>query len=448
MRPVALLHLARSVIPRGWSWYHPTGIGTTSASYAEIAQTITTLAPATSTTLDVVARTSGSGSVRVTITDGTNSDNVVLASSGSEATRTGTLDVSSFIAGAPCVVTLDALARLGNRDRLRRLAHAAAAHRLGYSVRLADLLDGSVPERGDRGPVVTALQENLRADGFDVGVDGIFGVQTARTVRLWQFLHFGRDPGVGECDLAVSLVLFEEAEPSGDDVHDVARLVARLPVPLLERGDLLHVWSALRLMRAEHRRIGFDDFDEARRVGRGVPARARHRGDLAESRAVGRRHRRARRRRSRRRGAVVRSLRCRAGTSPRGSRAPDGEPGRAYLRTGSAARTWLDTPARDRLLRGSVLGRLVDRRRLRPFVRTSAPESHRDTVLAGEVMKGHTGIVVDLEGDGFVAVAGNSSGAGHSGSGSVAVEVIAPTRGHALRAWSRLVGIACTSEKL
>ena len=65
-------------------------------------------------------------------------------------------------------------------------------------MRLADLLDDSVPERGDRGPVVTALQEYLRADGFDVGVDGIFGAETARTVRLWQFLHFGRD-GVGEC---------------------------------------------------------------------------------------------------------------------------------------------------------------------------------------------------------------------------------------------------------
>lgn len=113
VRPVALLHLARSAIPRGWSWYHPTGIGTTSASYAEIAQTITTLAPATSTTFDVVARTSGSGSVRVTITDGSSSDNVVLSSSGSEATRTGTLDVSSFIANAPCVVTLDALASSG-----------------------------------------------------------------------------------------------------------------------------------------------------------------------------------------------------------------------------------------------------------------------------------------------------------------------------------------------
>ena len=314
-------------------------------------------------------------------------------------------------------------------------------------MRLADLLDGSVPERGDRGPVVTALQEYLRADGFDVGVDGIFGAETARIVRLWQFLHFGRD-GVGECDLAVSLVLFEEAEPSGDDVHDVAELVARLPVPLLERGDLLHVWSALRLMRAEHRRIGFDDFDElVAWVAVCLLVQ-----DIEET--------------SQNRGPWVDVIVALGGGDPEDA-APwcarfvvacrhlaawlwrlDGEPGRAYPRTGSAARTWLDTPARDRLLReeaswvaASIGGAFVR-------TRTSAPESHRDTVLAGEVMKGHTGIVVDLEGDGFVAVAGNSSGAGHStGSGSVAVEVIAPTRGHALRAWSRLVGIACTSEK-
>jgi hypothetical protein len=77
VRPVALLHLARSVQPRGWSWYHPSGIGT------------------------------------MTITDGTNSDNVVLASSGSESTLTGTLDISSFVAEAACLVTLAALASSG-----------------------------------------------------------------------------------------------------------------------------------------------------------------------------------------------------------------------------------------------------------------------------------------------------------------------------------------------
>lgn len=113
VRPVALLHLARSVQPRGFSWYHPSGAGTASAFYDEIAQTITTLAPATSATLDVVARASGSGSVRVTITDGTNSANVVLASSGSESTLTGTLAIGSFVAEAACVLTVEAVATSG-----------------------------------------------------------------------------------------------------------------------------------------------------------------------------------------------------------------------------------------------------------------------------------------------------------------------------------------------
>lgn len=113
VRPVALLHLARSVQPRGWSWYHPSGIGITSAGYSDIGETIITLPPAVSSTLDVVVRASGSGSVRMTITDGTNSDNVVLSSSGSESTLTGTLDISSFVAEAACLVTLAALASSG-----------------------------------------------------------------------------------------------------------------------------------------------------------------------------------------------------------------------------------------------------------------------------------------------------------------------------------------------
>ena len=199
-------------------------------------------------------------------------------------------------------------------------------------MRLADLLDGSVPERGDRGPVVTALQEYLRADGFDVGVDGIFGVQTARTVRLWQFLHFG-----------------------------------------LERGDLLHVWSALRLMRAEQRRIGFDDFDElVAWVAVCLLVQ-----DIEET--------------SQNRGPWVDVIVALGGGDPEDA-APwcarfvvacrrlaawlwrlDGEPGRAYPRTGSAARTWLDTPARDRLLKGtpgsSSISRATDSSRSRAIRR-------------------------------------------------------------------------------
>jgi hypothetical protein len=75
--------------------------------------------------------------------------------------------------------------------------------------------------------------------------------------------------------------------------------------------------------------------------------------------------------------------------------------------------------------------------------RTNKPEWHAQVIRDGEPMPGHTGVVVDLEGNGFVAIAGNSSGSGHSkSSGAVAVELLAPTSGHAMRAWDRLVGVA------
>lgn len=315
-------------------------------------------------------------------------------------------------------------------------------------MRLDELLAGSVPERGDRGPVVTALQQYLSGEGFDLAIDGIFGAQTARVARLWQFLHFGRD-GVGECDIAVSLVRYEEATSTADDVHDVAELASRLPVDLIERDDLTDVWQSLHHMRAEHRRLGIYDFDELTAwvavylLTQGIDEVTQNRGPWVD---------------------LIVFL---GGGEPTDA-APwcarfvvccrylaswlvtlDGETARAYPKTGSAARTWLSTPAADRLLReeaswleSSIGGAFVR-------TRTSAPESHRETVLSGGVMKGHTGIVVDLEGDGFVAVAGNSSGSGHSkSSGSVAIELISPTGGHALRAWRRLVGIACTWEKI
>lgn len=311
-------------------------------------------------------------------------------------------------------------------------------------MKLHELLEGSVPERGDRGPVVRALQSYLAGEGFSLAIDGVFGAQTARIARLWQFLHFGRD-GVGECDLAISFVMFEENEPTADDTHDVAELVALLPVTLLERSDLAEVWAALQKMRAEHRRLAFEDFDElvawvaVSLLVEGIEETSQNRGPWVD---------------------VLVAL---GGGEPEEA-APwcarfvtacrflavwlfrlDGEPSRSYPRTGSAARTWISTPPPHRLLRdeaawnGSSLGGAFVR------TRTSSPEWHRETVLAGEAMKGHTGIVVDLEGDGFVCIAGNSSGSGHSRSaGAVAVEVIAPTSGHALSAWKRLVGVACT----
>lgn len=110
---VALGHLARSVQPRGWSFYTAAGLGTASTFYLTAVRTITTLPPASSATWDLIVRASGSGDVRVSITDGSSTDTATIATSGSEATYTDTLDVSGLIAGASCLVTVELQATTG-----------------------------------------------------------------------------------------------------------------------------------------------------------------------------------------------------------------------------------------------------------------------------------------------------------------------------------------------
>lgn len=74
------------------------------------------------------------------------------------------------------------------------------------------------------------------------------------------------------------------------------------------------------------------------------------------------------------------------------------------------------------------------------FVRTrqSRPLRDREQAKRGLPVQGHTGIVVERLPDGFIAVAGNSSGEGHDtgGTGRVALERYAVGS----RGWERLVG--------
>ena len=311
----------------------------------------------------------------------------------------------------------------------------------------SDLMRDASPEPGDQGPAVKAWQDYLAAEGFRLGQDGIFGPETERITRLWQFLEHGRE-AVG-ADICTTLMLAEDVEPSADDIHDAAEFAARLPPDLIASDATADALQALFAMRAKQRRIGFADFAELTAwvavflLAQGISETTSNRGPWVD---------------------VLVSL---GGGNPEDA-APwcarfvcacrrialwlwslDGEEPRTYPQTGSASRIWVTTPPPHRMERSeaawleSTIGAAFVR------TRTSAPASDREVVLSGDLMKGHTGIVVDLASDGFVCVAGNSSGSGHSaGSGSVAVEIIAPTSGHALRAWDRLVGVCWTWPKV
>lgn len=108
--PIQMAHLARSRIPRNYSFYNPDGISTTGVSFTTILQTKHTVSAATTSTLDLIARAGGNGQVRVTITDGSNTDTHTFTTTGSESTYSDTLDISGFFANAECTITVEMLA--------------------------------------------------------------------------------------------------------------------------------------------------------------------------------------------------------------------------------------------------------------------------------------------------------------------------------------------------
>lgn len=123
-----------------------------------------------------------------------------------------------------------------------------------------------------------------------------------------------------------------------------------------------------------------------------------------------------------------------------------------YTPSGRAVSHWLNADLADRIDGQSAIS--VDRRGLL-FVRTrlSRPASDRDRVLAGQRTQGHVGVVVDIveatatEPAKIVAIAGNSSGSGHSrvhGSGAVAKEVIRMSDDDP--AFQRLVGLVRVAD--
>lgn len=306
-----------------------------------------------------------------------------------------------------------------------------------------DLIADAGPEPGDRGPVVRALQEYLQGQGFALGVDGIYGPQTTRCVRLWQLLRLGREY-VDEGTLAACMMIVEYTQPEPEDHEAAAALIATLPPSIIAADDYDPIWPTLAQMRADCALVQPVDRDDLIAwvavwlLTQGITEERQNRGPWVDVLiALGGGDYEAADPWCARFVAACRGL----------SNWLRPDELRDYPRTGSAARTWIACPERDRLereeaawLAGSIGGAFVRSR-------TSAPVWHREVILRGEPMQGHTGIVVDLEADGFTAVAGNSSGQGHSaGSGSVALEVLSPTSGHALRAWERLVGIAHTSE--
>ena len=113
-----------------------------------------------------------------------------------------------------------------------------------------------------------------------------------------------------------------------------------------------------------------------------------------------------------------------------------------YTTSGGAVRAW--QRAGDHLrVDAPVVGAVYHR------TRTSDPASRVAVALDGGQVPGHTGVVVELlpDGEGFVGVGGNSSGAGHSDAGRggrVAFEVI--RKGD--KAHARLVGFTICAPKV
>jgi hypothetical protein len=108
------------------------------------------------------------------------------------------------------------------------------------------------------------------------------------------------------------------------------------------------------------------------------------------------------------------------------------------VRTGRAVNHWLKAPARRRIERDDIWDIEDPRGLIYVRTRTSKPVSDADKVRRGISRTGHVGIIVGRTGeDTLLAVAGNSSGAGHSaGTGAVCHETI--TKGG--RAYERIVG--------
>lgn len=111
--PILMAHIARSRIPRNFTFYSPDGIETTQSSFAPVFQVAHTISSATTSTLDLIARAGGSGLVRVTITDGSSTDIHTFTTTGSESTYSDTLDISGFLANAECTITVEMTASSG-----------------------------------------------------------------------------------------------------------------------------------------------------------------------------------------------------------------------------------------------------------------------------------------------------------------------------------------------
>ena len=109
------------------------------------------------------------------------------------------------------------------------------------------------------------------------------------------------------------------------------------------------------------------------------------------------------------------------------------------VRTGRAVSHWLKADELRRVERDAIWDHPSPRGLIYVRTRTSKPTSDTDKVRRGMSRQGHVGIIlsVDAESGVILAVAGNSSSAGHSaGGGAVCEEVI--ERGG--RAWERVVG--------
>jgi len=295
-------------------------------------------------------------------------------------------------------------------------------------------------EDGDQGASVRSLQEYFSECGFPITVDGIYGPQTRRVLRMWQFVRFGAG-AVDEDSFVTTLMMAEEAEVDSEDELAVVSLMATMREELLdEQYD--GVWASLAKMRADYRSVETHKFGcdvawvSIWLLTQSIQEASQNRGPWVDVivELGGGDHLKADPWCAR----FVTACRVLASWL-RSDVAKDKSP--KFPRTGSASQLWILsssplTRGDAACMMGSIGGAFVRSR-------TNKPEWHAQVIRDGEPMPGHTGVVVDLEGNGFVGIAGNSSGSGHSkSSGAVAVELLAPTSGHAMRAWDRLVGVA------
>ena len=312
-------------------------------------------------------------------------------------------------------------------------------------------------KRGDRGDAVAALQRDLAKAYCSPGeIDGIFGALTERAVRKYQ-ARFPNLRQTGIADLA-TLRMLASGNAVQVDETSAAREFCRArgvggtmpsPMPGLLAALLVDAKSGVPARWAREVAPG-DDVHEINAWVAWVALRFEERNIREETQN---------------RGAYVDAIVSIGGGNPEKAgpwcayfvaccrrvavwlwcetTGEDSESFR-FPTSGGAIRTWHKATER---CEGYLvhdddppIGAAYHR------TRTAAPVSEADEAAHGAARNGHTGIVVELDGEQLICVGGNSSGAGHSSSsrgGRVALEVLSESKRdnpQAYEAWRRVVG--------